>query len=439
MEALRTAAAIGMSVAAIGGGEAIIAAPASAHEGQGANAVAHEASSQWTHLGSDPLVPGGIHSGHDFVRLVTSSKGHAAMQLEGLNKKEIAAVDSAARHGEETQCTLRYGQTFDAMVFGINGASIDRNVTFLDSNYKNGAPAWCLKAVLKHGKSKETINMMAPDKCANLTLVNRRSTTTHPVKHPHTAPVSVQKIAEDDQGHQLPATPTGTFDFEINCKSGRDTLDRKVVYNRTPQFLAKCSVGKVATVKELPTLGNEPWQLLSKNPQQVIVQKKGNKLVFKDREIAPNTPPAATMNCSGNTTNTGSNSGVGGEAQGGNCSTNINCSVINSNNSEACTTTPPKQPGEHGCTVSTVTEKDGRTVNLTVNTDANPSKETVDWGDSQTSSYASTASTQEEQHFYTSDGTFNDTVTLTFADGGSAACTGQSVTRQESAPPAPAP
>ncbi|HVA10853.1 MAG TPA: hypothetical protein VNG32_01650 [Candidatus Dormibacteraeota bacterium] len=127
----------------------------------------------------------------------------------------------------------------------------------------------------------------------------------HPVlsKKPHHKPkpkhkiaeLEVLKIAEDDQGHQLPATPTGTFRFEVKCKDGSKNIDQVVVYNETPQPLAECNVGDKATVDELSTLGNEQWKQLSPSEQAVKVGSHGSELVFKDQEVAPSTPPATVV------------------------------------------------------------------------------------------------------------------------------------------------
>lgn len=221
----------------------------------------------------------------------------------------------------------------------------------------------------------------------------------HHHKPPKTAEVEVLKIAEDDQGHQLPATPTGTFRFEVKCKDGSKNIDQVVVYNETPQPLAECNVGSQVTVDELSPLGNEQWKQLSPSEQGTKVGSHGSELVFKDQEVPPNIPPP--------------------------------------NIPPPPPTTPPPV---HGCEVSNIIEKDGRTDNLTVTTDSGattPAQETIDWGDGQTSTYVGVAPIQTEDHFYNQDATFTETVTETFADGGTAICTGVVTTQQESAPPPP--
>ena len=138
----------------------------------------------WSHLGGDPLVRGGINTTHDFVRLVTGKKGHAALKLQGMNTTEIKAADKAARQGKTTDCTMNFGDKFASMVFGINGASIDRNVTFNDPRYEGkGAPAKCLTVNVrdKHGKVTERFKLEAPKKCANLSIVS--AVQLHPIKN----------------------------------------------------------------------------------------------------------------------------------------------------------------------------------------------------------------------------------------------------------------
>jgi hypothetical protein len=68
----------------------------------------------------------------------------------------------------------------------------------------------------------------------------------------------------------------------------------------------------------------------------------GKKPTKKVRPKKPcnceSTPPAQTpsTNCSGNTTNNGNNEGLGGNAQGGNCSTNVNCTANGSPGAVVC-------------------------------------------------------------------------------------------------------
>lgn len=124
----------------------------------------------WTHLGGDPLVAGGINSRSDFVQLITSSKGTTAMRYAGMTPSEIRAVQLAARMGQFRSCRLKYGMHFVRMSFGINGTSVDQNVTFLDPHYRgSGAAAFCMDVRV----GNEMLHVLVPRKCANISVINR--------------------------------------------------------------------------------------------------------------------------------------------------------------------------------------------------------------------------------------------------------------------------
>jgi hypothetical protein len=247
-----------------GGGEGVLAATAAAEP------AAHEASGGWTHYGGDPLFPGGVHSRNQFVHDITSSRGQTAMSLMGLSKKEIKAIDLGARQGKETHKHFAFGTKFDKMSFGVNGVNVDTNVAFEDPSYPDGFDGYDLKVQIVthknvservHGKKvtkKETdteqLEIVVPDKCANISLLDRKFS-----KHGFVPPEKKKPVPP------APVTPPAT----------------------------------------------------------------------------PPTPPAAPY-CYGNTTNSGTNNGNGGQAQGGNCSTNINCSAIESPGAVVCS---PETPG----------------------------------------------------------------------------------------------
>jgi hypothetical protein len=177
--------------------------------------TAHESTTSWSHLGGDPLVRGGLHSRHDFVKLVTSGKGQAAMRLEHLSKRERSAVTKAAREGMEYNCTMHYGQHFDAMVFGINGAGIDRDVVFNDPRYRQqGASSYCLnaKVTTRTGDkiTTETIRMLAPKKCGNLALINivKRTRRVHHAPAPPPSPQPAQPEQTQTQNQTQTQTQT---------------------------------------------------------------------------------------------------------------------------------------------------------------------------------------------------------------------------------------
>ncbi len=165
-----------------------VSLPGSASELQ-----AHQASdSGWTVLGGDPLIEGGVHSANQVAGLVESNLGRRTLEREGLNGSEISAIQLDAKKGEIHGCTLRFGETFKAMVFGPGGNQIDYNVTFADPRYRNGAAAFCEEAVLakttqtKHfmknsagqvtkeiidtNQKIESIDILIPQKCGNVAL-----------------------------------------------------------------------------------------------------------------------------------------------------------------------------------------------------------------------------------------------------------------------------
>jgi hypothetical protein len=134
------------------------------------NALASSSSHSWTRLGGDPLVREGVHNRSGFVRLITSGKGNTAMRYAGMSKSEIASAVFYARTGQFRQCSLKYGMHFQRMSFGINGTSVDRNVTFRDSRYRrHPASAWCMDVRV----GNRTVHILVPAKCGNVAVKNR--------------------------------------------------------------------------------------------------------------------------------------------------------------------------------------------------------------------------------------------------------------------------
>lgn len=303
MNKLRNLAATGAAIAAVGGG--VEAAPAMA------SPVAHEAAATWTHLGGDPLFPGGVQTRNQFVRAITSAKGSKAMSLMGVSKAERAALKKAARQGKEYSCTTEFGEHFEQMSYGVNGVNVDHNVTFADRRYSDGTPAFCLDAIVKTAHGKEKIRMELTKKCGNISLKGREAIHTKVKKQKHPkALVDVKKIALTENGVIMPEPPTGTFAFEIKCRQNGKKIDRTVILNRNPQPLASCDIGKgkdgkplTVSVTELPAISNEKWTLLSpKNPTQKQVVKlvkkpgasksaaRGNRFVYKNQEVPAEHP-----------------------------------------------------------------------------------------------------------------------------------------------------
>ena len=154
---------------------------------------AHQASaSGWTVLGGDPLIEGGVHSANKVAGLIESNLGRRTLEREGLNGSQISAIQSGAKKGEIHGCTLRFGETFKAMVFGPGGNQIDFNVTFADPRYRNGAAAFCedakivnttknkdfiknqagevTKEIIDINQTIENIDILIPQKCGNVAL-----------------------------------------------------------------------------------------------------------------------------------------------------------------------------------------------------------------------------------------------------------------------------
>lgn len=146
-------------------------------------ALAPSANASWTHLGGDPLFPGGIKGSgqtarNDFVRKMNTNRAAKAMKRAGLSAAERKAVRNAVNKGRFKQCTLNYGDTFQKMSFGAGTIFVDRNVTFADPNYKDsGSPAFCLTVkVKKKGGKVTTIKIKVPFVCVNFAVISKKTT-----------------------------------------------------------------------------------------------------------------------------------------------------------------------------------------------------------------------------------------------------------------------
>jgi hypothetical protein len=137
----------------------------------------------WTRLGGDPLVPGGVNSRASFVHVMTSAKGSTAMKFAGLNKAERLAVVAQVRKGNFSSCTMNFNQMFWRMSFGINGTSVDRNVRFRDQRFQGGAPSWCVTATVG-GKGGYKVSLLMPLKCGNVAIPRKPIRKLPPVKKP---------------------------------------------------------------------------------------------------------------------------------------------------------------------------------------------------------------------------------------------------------------
>ena len=138
----------------------------------------------------------------------------------------------------------------------------------------------------------------------------------------------------------------------------------------------------------------------------------------KATPVAPAQPVTTTSICSGNTTNTATNSGTGGSAQGGNCSTNV---VNNTTNN----TTPPASPmGQCSSLLLTVSPNDPHTIMASVSFQVPSGVQlqsiTYDFGDGTVT--APTAQTVVS-HTYQQAGTFVVKATPAFSGAVTAAST----------------
>jgi hypothetical protein len=135
----------------------------------------------WTHLGGDPLLPGGIHSPSEAHMLVNTTRGVKAMRNAGLNSQEITATKGARFY----KCSMRYGQWFLAMTYHFDGSKFEGPVQFKDRRYiGHPAPAECAIVQIRNssGQVIRVLKIMIPDLCANFGLISRKR-VTHRVVH----------------------------------------------------------------------------------------------------------------------------------------------------------------------------------------------------------------------------------------------------------------
>ena len=151
------------------GGTGIAAAGALAKESDSPRASI--ATNSWTRLGGDPLQRN-VDTRNELVRLITSKKGATAMKYAGLTTKQRATARMQVRTGNFKKCHLKYGEKFKRMSFGINGTSVDKNVTFLDPRFKNkAADAWCIDLLMGKAKSPtKKIELKVPFICGNIAV-----------------------------------------------------------------------------------------------------------------------------------------------------------------------------------------------------------------------------------------------------------------------------
>ena len=143
----------------------------------------------WSHLGGDPVWPGGVHSVGQLSVVVNSAAGQRSLVCLGLNQAERSMVTKQIAQAKS--CVMKQGQEFVAMTFHADGASVDRPTKFVDARFPNGASAFCLTVKVKEGgKTTVTIKLLWPEICVNAALISQTSSTPpKPVPVPPKPPV----------------------------------------------------------------------------------------------------------------------------------------------------------------------------------------------------------------------------------------------------------
>lgn len=167
-----TAGIAAFSIAGVG-----VAETASVAVANTSNLEARAAASDWVHLGGDPLQRN-VNTRNKLVHLITSKKGGTAMKFAGLNTAQRKDVKLQVRQGNFRQCHMKFGEKFAKMSFGINGTSVDSDVTFKDPHFRHkSANAWCINF--------DGMQMKVPFACGNIALKNLiKHGVNTPVKKP---------------------------------------------------------------------------------------------------------------------------------------------------------------------------------------------------------------------------------------------------------------
>jgi hypothetical protein len=132
-----------------------------------------------------------------------------------LNGSQISAIQSDAKKNGFHDCTLRFGETFGAMVFGPGGNEIDYNVTFADPRYRDGAPAFCEDAQIVHTtKTKKFVKNQAGEVTQEIINIDRKIEDIGILVPEKCGNVALQDIVNKNENRQViieyPPTPTTT-------------------------------------------------------------------------------------------------------------------------------------------------------------------------------------------------------------------------------------
>lgn len=252
----------------------------------------------WAHVGGAPLKPGGVHSAKQAGNFLRSPKGKDAMKAEHFSSQEIQAVREAIKTKGMHGCLIKGGEI---MVSADD--SVAYNVVLTDPRYPNGVPGFCITAIrhfTRNGRLfTEVINEKVAGPCTNVLLGGKHETSKpiHHKPHPRLAPVFGGKVAKDGaNGNVITPFPTGIFQEDITCRSGRRTIHSPFVTMMHPtEFLARCNIGSIATVTEgTPLVNPQDWINESGTSQTIKVQRRGNLNVvtFVDRQIVIPPPPS---------------------------------------------------------------------------------------------------------------------------------------------------
>lgn len=361
----------------------------------------------WKQLGGDPYWAG-VETQAEYKQLLRSQRGWNAARGLGVSKScWWVAIDAPVKLGR-----MHVGDRFQKMIFGTNGIVVE-DVRFSDPRFAgSGAAAW-IQTFTCGGKR---ITLVTPVICGNIAL--KMGPAPKPVPKPEPAPspkpgkvkilIRKQALTAADEEQILYPTPTGIFRFKVQC--GKSGEPRFYVYQNDPQSAGTCpvSAGRVR-IWELETLGPDKWQPLSPVYQTFKLNGKKRVLaVFKNKQVKKEAPkPPAPQPPSPPPT------------------------PPKEPPPPPPKEPPPPPPSPVGCSVFAALQKDGRTVNITVTGSGPVVSASINWGD------GSTGSGTSASHFYTSDGTFTISVTVTGDKGQTATCSTQVTTKADSGPPPP--
>lgn len=370
---------------------------------------------QWRTVGRNPMWTSrdgrkGVSNPEDFIEMMTSAKGKTCAQLSGLPASVWAKATLKVRQGDYARFSARPGTTYRSMCFGVGDVSVIKRVQWAGSGQLRGR-----RIIVDHGGLRYDISV--PDGCANVTVNVTKAPKSQPPPPPITTPkpsgkvkilIRKQALTAADEEQILYPTPTGIFRFKVQC--GKSGEPRFYVYQNDPQSAGTCpvSAGRVR-IWELETLGPDKWQPLSPVYQTFKLNGKKRVLaVFKNKQVKkeapkppapqpPSPPPAPPKEPP----------------------------------PPPPKEPPPPPPSPVGCSVFAALQKDGRTVNISVSTSGPVGSVSIAWGD------GSTGSGTSASHFYTSDGTFRITITVTGDKGQTGSCSTTVTTKQDSGPPPP--